>query len=218
MHTNLRSFIDTLRRENEIVEISARVDPYLEIAEIHRRVIERSGKALLFTNVQGSSFPVITNLFGTVKRIDLAFGNGPKQFVARAVEAVESLLPPRPSTMWKFRDIGVKALKLGLRKTSRAPVLEMSQSPVDLDAIPFLQLWPEDGGFFNTLPLVYTESPATRKHNLGIYRMQRFDAGSTGMHWQIGKGGGFHYHEAEERNEALPVTVFMGGPPALILA
>ncbi|PYS85951.1 MAG: hypothetical protein DMF62_17550 [Acidobacteria bacterium] len=81
-----------------------------------------------------------------------------------------------------------------------------------------LQLWPDDGGHFNTLGLVYTESPTTKKHNLGIYRMQRYDKHSTGMHWQIGKGGGFHYFEAEERNEPLPVTVFMGGPPALMLS
>ena len=38
------------------------------------------------------------------------------------------------------------------------------------------------------------------------------------MHWQIGKGGGFHYAVAEARGEALPVTVFLGGPPALILS
>jgi UbiD family decarboxylase len=97
-------------------------------------------------------------------------------------------------------------------------VLESRQTSVDLEAIPFLQLWHEDGGHFNTLPLVYTESPSTGKHNLGIYRMQRYDKRSTGMHWQIGKGGGFHYYEAEQRNESLPVSVFLGGPPALIIS
>ncbi|HEX8116399.1 MAG TPA: UbiD family decarboxylase domain-containing protein, partial [Pyrinomonadaceae bacterium] len=71
---------------------------------------------------------------------------------------------------------------------------------------------------FFTLPLVYTEHPATRKHNLGMYRMQRHDAQTTGIHWQIHKGGGFHYHEAERMGQTLPVTVFLGGPPALILA
>src|SRR5262249_14427488 len=76
----------------------------------------------------------------------------------------------------------------------------------------------KDGGFFNTLGLVYTESPNSGKHNLGIYRMQRYDKVTTGMHWQIGKGGGFHYYEAEQRSEPLPVTVYMGGPPALILS
>jgi UbiD family decarboxylase len=218
MHRDLRSFLQTLRTENEIVEISAEVDPYLEIAEIHRRVIDTQGKALLFTNVKGSKFPVATNLFGTVKRIELAFGNKPQEFVKRAVEMVESIVPPTPKKLWHYRDIGLTALKLGTKRTRNAPVLETQQTTVDLEAIPFLQLWPEDGGHFNTLPLVYTESPTSGKHNLGIYRMQRYDKTTTGMHWQIGKGGGFHYHEAEERNESLPVTVFLGGPPALIIS
>ena len=218
MHRNLRTFIDALRRENEIVEISAEVDPCLEIAEIHRRVIAQQGKALLFTNVKGSSFPVVSNLFGTVKRIDLAFGKRPLEFVKRAVEVAESLLPPTLGKLWGFRDIGRSGMKIGTRSVGNAPVLEKRQSAVDLEAIPFLQLWHEDGGYFNTLPLVYTESAATGKHNLGIYRMQRYDTATTGMHWQIGKGGGFHYFEAEQRNESLPVTVFLGGPPALMLS
>lgn len=218
MHRNLRSFIDTLRKQNELAEISAAVDPYLEIAEIHRRVIERQGSALLFTNVKGSEFPVVTNLFGTVKRIELAFGRKPLEFVRRAVELPEILLPPKFGELWKYRDLGFSALKLGTKRVRNAPVLEAKQTPVDLEQIPFLQLWHEDGGHFNTLPLVYTESPTTGKHNLGIYRMQRYGKTTTGMHWQIGKGGGFHYFEAEQQNRSLPVTAFLGGSPAMMLA
>lgn len=218
MHKNLRTFIEALRRENEIVEIGAEVDPYLEIAEIHRRVIEEQGKALLFTNVKGSAFPVVTNLFGTVKRIDLAFSKKPQDFVRRAVEMVEVLLPPKPKKLWEYRDMGLTALKLGTKRVSRAPVLESMQRPANLEELPLLQLWHEDGGHFITLPLVYTESPTSGKHNLGMYRIQRYDQTSAGIHWQIGKGGGFHYFEAEQRNEALPVTIFLGGSPAMILA
>jgi UbiD family decarboxylase len=87
-----------------------------------------------------------------------------------------------------------------------------------LDQLPVLTTWQEDGGPFITLPLVYTENPVTKKHNLGVYRMQVYDSVSTGLHWQIQKGGGFHYAEAERANQPLPVTVFLGGPPALILA
>ena len=218
MHKNLRTYIESLRRENEIVEISAEVDPYLEIAEIHRRVIDAQGKALLFRNVKGSSFPVVTNLFGTRKRIDLAFGKKPLDFVRRAVHAAENLLPPKLGKLWEYRDLAFSAAKFGTKNIANAPVLKARQQQVDLEKLPFLQLWHEDGGHFVTLPLVYTESPTTGKHNLGIYRMQRYDAASTGMHWQIGKGGGFHYFEAEQRNEPLPVTVFLGGAPAMILS
>ena len=167
MHKNLRSFIDALRRENDLVEIEAEVDPYLEIAEIHRRVIESRGAALLFKNVKGSRFPVVTNLFGTVKRIDLAFSSKPQEFVRRAVEMIEVLLPPNPKKLWEYRDMGLAALKMGTKKVRRAPVLDVTQNPADLEELPLLQLWHEDGGHFITLPLVYTESPTTGKHNLG---------------------------------------------------
>ena len=218
MHKNLRSFLALLKKEDEIVEVNAEVDPYLEIAEIHRRVIEQKGKALLFRNVKGSEFPLVTNLFGTNKRIDLAFGTRPQEFVRRAVKFAESIIPPRVSTLWNYRDIGRTGLKLGTKRVRHAPVMEKSQPQVDLGKIPLIQLWHEDGGFFFTLPLVYTESPVSGKPNLGIYRMQRYDERTTGMHWQIGKGGGFHYFEAEQKEQSLPVTVFLGGPPALIIS
>ncbi len=218
MHRNLRTFIDSLRKENEIIEISAEVDPYLEIAEIHRRVIDEQGKALLFKNVKGSAFPVVTNLFGTNKRIDLAFGAKPLEFIKRAVHAAENLLPPKPHKLWEYRDLAFSALKFGTKNTRRAAVLEQKQSVVDLEKLPLLQLWHEDGGHFITLPLVYTESPTSGKHNLGMYRIQRYDATTTGIHWQIAKGGGFHYFEAEQKGNSLPATIFLGGAPAMILS
>jgi UbiD family decarboxylase len=218
MHRNLRSYLELLRRERDILEVSAEVDPHLELAEIHRRIIEREGPALLFNKVKGSPYPVVTNLFGTVRRIELAFGPRPEEFVRRAVHVAESLLPPKPSALWQQRTLALEALKLGTRRVRRAPVAEVVDRPARLDELPVLTTWQEDGGPFFTLPLVYTERPMTHKHNLGIYRMQRFDARTTGMHWQIHKGGGFHYHEAEALNRSLPVTVFLGGPPALILS
>src|SRR5215204_2894796 len=218
MQKNLRTFIETLRKENDLTEIETEVDPYLEIAEIHRRVIDEQGKALLFKNVKGSKYSVVTNLFGTAKRIDLAFGKKPQELVKKAVEAVEVLLPPKPRELWNYRDLAFSALKLGTKKVRRAPVLEVCDQPANLEELPLLQLWHEDGGHFITLPLVYTESPSSGKHNLGMYRIQRFDKTSTGIHWQIGKGGGFHYFEAEQKGADLPVTISLGGSPAMILA
>jgi 4-hydroxybenzoate decarboxylase subunit C len=218
MHRNLRTFLDLLKREKEIVTIETEVDPYLELAEVHRRVIEQGGPALLFTRVKGSRFPVVTNLFGTKRRIELAFGPKPANVVRELVQVAEALLPPRPRELWQHRSLAVEVLKLGTRNTSTSPVTEVVDRPARLDELPVLTTWQEDGGPFITLPLVYTENPITGKHNLGIYRLQVHDAQSTGLHWQIQKGGGFHYTEAERLNQPLPVTVFLGGPPALILA
>src|SRR5687768_11085873 len=218
MHRNLRSFLDLLRRENDLLTIEAEVDPYLELAEIHRRVIERGGSALLFQRVKGSNFPVVTNLFGTQKRIELAFGKRPEQFVKEMVSVAETLIPPNPSKLWRHRKLGFEFLRLGTRKVSRAPVIENVMQPARLDHLPVITTWQEDGGPFITLPLVYTEHPTTKQHNLGIYRMQVYDAESAGLHWQIQKGGGFHYHAAEQLGQPLPVTVFLGGPPALLVS
>ncbi|SEN56277.1 menaquinone biosynthesis decarboxylase, SCO4490 family [Lihuaxuella thermophila] len=218
MHTNLRTFIEQLRRENDLVEIHAPVDPHLELAEIHRRVIAEEGPALLFTNVKGSSFPVITNLFGTSKRVDLAFGPRPEQLMKQIVELMHKLMPPTPKALWSERKLIADLLKVGLKTVPahQAPALECRQEEVDLTRLPVITSWQEDGGPFITLPLVYTQHPVTGQHNLGMYRMQIFDKQTTGMHWQIHKGGGFHHHEAEKRNQDLPVRVHLGGPPALI--
>jgi UbiD family decarboxylase len=215
---DLRAFLAQLRRDGDLTEVAAPVDARLEAAEIHRRVIAAGGPALLFTNVEGAAFPLATNLFGTARRAELAFGARPLRLVRRLVELAQTLLPPTPAKLWGARDLGREALRLGTSQRRSGPVIDVVTDDVRLDRLPILTTWPEDGGPFVTLPLVYTESPEGKGHNLGMYRLHVHDRRTTGMHWQIGKGGGFHYAVAEARGEALPVTVFLGGPPALTLA
>ncbi|MCF6290838.1 MAG: UbiD family decarboxylase [Desulfobacterales bacterium] len=215
---NLRNFLDILQKNDQLLIIDSEMDPYLEIAEIHRRVIARRGPALLFTNVKGSSFPVTTNLFGTGERLELAFGRRPLDFVRDLVNLVEHLMPPKMSTLWQARPLLGQGLRVGLKSTKNAPVMECCMQPARLSELPMLTSWHSDGGPFVTLPLIYTEHPDGRGHNLGMYRIQRYDDVTTGIHWQIHKGGGYHYHAAEQRNQPLPMTLFIGGPPALMLA
>ena len=135
------------------------------------------------------------------------------------IGAMDRVLPPTPKAIWGEKNLIWDMLKVGMKEvpSSGAPILQACKRENPLAGLPAITSWQDDGGPFITLPLVYTEHPEHRKqHNLGMYRMQIFDDCTTGMHWQIHKGGGFHYHEAEKRNEALPVSVFLGGPPALI--
>ena len=215
---DLRAFLDRLRRDRDLVEITVPVDRSLEAAEIHRRVVAAGGPALLFSNVGDADFPLVTNLFGTARRAELAFGERPQRLIRRLVDVVETALPPTAATLWGARDLAADLLRVGVRRGRRGPVTDVVTENVRLDRLPAMTTWPDDGGPFITLPLVFTEHPDGRGHNLGMYRLQIYDACSTGMHWQIGKGGGFHYRVAETRDVALPVTVFLGGPPALTLA
>jgi 4-hydroxybenzoate decarboxylase subunit C len=216
--SDLRTFLDRLVRDGDLVTIEVPVDPCLEAAEIHRRVIAAGGPALLFTNVKGSRFRLAMNLFGTARRAELAFGERPLRLIKRVVHLAETLLPPTAGKLWEARDVGLELLKVGTRRASRGPVTDHVDMDVRLDRLPVITSWHEDGGPFITLPLVYTTHPDKPAHNLGMYRMQVHDARTTGMHWQIGKGGGYHYAVAEARGQSLPVTVFLGGPPALVLS
>lgn len=215
---DLRSFIDLLHREKQLLVIDEEVDPYLEIAEIHRRVIAQGGPALLFNKVKGSTFPVVTNLFGSAKRLELAFGKRPQNFVRDLVILTESIMPLKAKKLWDNRQLFMDGLKIGLKEKKYGPILENCQIPPRLSSLPMLTSWHSDGGAFVTLPLVYTEHPEGKGHNLGMYRIQRFDDETTGIHWQIHKGGGYHYHAAEQLGQALPMTLYIGGPPALMLA
>jgi UbiD family decarboxylase len=215
---DLRAFLDRLRRDGDLAVVEAPVDPRLEVAEVHRRVIAAGGPALLFTHPLDSAFPLVTNLFGTARRAEAAFGEKPLRLIRRLVSLSQDLLPPTLPALWGARDVAWETLRIGSRRIREGPVMERISRKVDLGRLPVLTSWPDDGGPFITLPLVFTEHPDGRGHNLGIYRLQVYDRRTTGMHWQIGKGGGFHYAAAEARQQSLPATVYLGGPPALMLA
>ncbi len=215
---DLREFLSALSREGELATVEAECDPRLEIPEIHRRTVEAQGPALFFRRPKGSAFPAVTNLFGTRKRIDLAFGPRPAEFIRTAARALTEGALPTASSLWRFRSLIGQLLRVGTVNARRAPVLEVVETDVDLTRLPALTQWPGDAGPFLTFALVYTEHPERSESNLGIYRMQVHGPALTGMHWQIGKGGGFHYDVAEKSGKPLPLTTYLGGPPALMLA
>lgn len=215
---DLRSYLDLLKRDGDLLVIDEEVDPYLEIAEIHRRVIAKGGPALYFSKVKSSRFPVVTNLFGTNRRLEQAFGLKPQKFVQDMVHLIENIMPLSAGKLWQSRQLLFDGLKIGLKTRPTGPILENCQSPAKLSSLPMLTSWHSDGGPFVTLPLVYTEHPGGKGHNLGMYRIQQHDDTTTGIHWQIHKGGGYHYHEAEKLNQSLPLTLYIGGPPALMLS
>ena len=97
---NLREHLARLREHGELAEVRCEVDSDLEAAEIHRRVIAAGGPALLFTKVRGKAFPLATNLFGTRRRVELAFGDRGPEIIAQVAKLPEELMPPTLGKLW----------------------------------------------------------------------------------------------------------------------
>jgi UbiD family decarboxylase len=215
---DLRSFIQCLERRGELLRVTAEVDPDQEITIIQHRMLALDGPALLFEKVKGSPYRLVSNLFGTASRVQRVFGRPPAEVAGELTALAERMMPPTLSALWRSRKTLRWCHQARLRDCRTGPVMEEIQAPPRLTRLPCLTCWPLDGGPFFTLPLVHTVDPETGQGNLGIYRMQRYDDASTGMHWQIEKGGGFHFRKACRMQKPLPISVFLGGPPALTLA
>jgi 4-hydroxy-3-polyprenylbenzoate decarboxylase len=180
------------------------------------RVVRADGPALVFERVRGSRFPIAANVLGSARRCAWALGEEPEAIGERLLATAERMLPPTPRALWEARRTLVGGRNFRTRRSRRAAWRE---SPgLTLADLPVLTCWPGDGGPFITFPLVLTAHPETGHRNLGIYRMHVYDDRTTGMHWQIMKGGGYHYAEAERLNLDLPVAVALGADPITLLA
>lgn len=214
---DLQTFLGHLERQEELRRVRVEVDSALEITEIATRVVREEGPALLFERVQGSSYPLAINIFGSRRRIEMALGREPGAIGEELASLVERLNPPSARAFWSAKGTLRRMLSMRTSKGRGAPCQEVEEAP-DLDRLPALTCWPGDGGRFITFPLVLTEDPETHRRNLGIYRMHVFGPDRTGMHWQVQKGGGFHYYRAERLGRPLEVAVVLGGDPALMLS
>jgi 4-hydroxy-3-polyprenylbenzoate decarboxylase len=214
---DLRSFIAALEQRGDLRRVRAEVDPYLEVSEIVQRVIREDGPALIFERPKGSGFPLVMNLFGAARRVELALGREPRAIGAELVKAIQRLNPPSLGAAWRSREFLARARFLRPRVVRRAPVQQVIEPPA-LDRLPNLTSWPRDGGPFITFGPTLTQDPVTGRRNFGLYRLQVFGPAETGMHWQSLKGGRGHHFEAERLGRKLPTAVVLGGDPLTMLS
>lgn len=220
-YRSLQACVQDLQQHGQLIKIDEPIDPNLEAAEIQRRVYAAGGPALLFANVKGCKFPMVSNLFGTIERTRFLFRD--------SLEAVRHLVELKidPSELAKhpFRYLGLPRTlwSMWIRKARSGPITECQTT---IDQLPQLKSWPDDGGAFITLPQVYTEHPDHRgfkNSNLGMYRVQLSGNDyvpnrEIGLHYQIHRSIGVHHAAAIQRGEKLPVNIFVGGPPAMTLS
>ncbi len=213
----LGEFVRYLESVGELHRVKAPVDPHLEITEIATRALKEQKPALLFENVKGSHFPLAINVLASQRRVELALGKHPDELGEELINFVEQAMPPKLNVLWRHRAMVRKFLAARPKRIARGISQEVVEEP-NLDSLPIQTCWPEDGGRFVTLGQVFTYDPLDQRRNVGIYRMHVYDRRTTGMHWQIQKGGGFHYARAEQRQQDLEVAVALGTDPALLLA
>ena len=219
---DLREFINALESRGMLKRIKTPVDCNLEITEITDRVSKMEGKknvALLFENVKGYDMPVLMNAFGSMERLALAFGVNDIEEIPN--ELREILRLPYISLQNKMDLIHIiptakRAINFP-KYVKKAPCQEVviTDNPT-LDKFPILKCWPQDGGPFITLPLVFTRNPKTGKRNVGMYRLQKYDGQTTGMHWHLHKDGASNYRAYQEMGkDKIEVAVAIGTDPVI---
>ena len=216
-YRTLGDFARHLETLGELHRIKAEVDPELEVSEIAVRALREKRPALLFENVKGAKFPLAMNLLATERRIELALGKHPDQLGEALIHFVEAAMPPKPKLIFEHWPMVKRFLAARPKKSGRALSQEIVAEP-NLAHLPIQKCWPDDGGRFITLGQIFTYDPRDGKRNVGMYRMQVYDERTTGMHWQIQKGGGFHYYQAQKLKREFEIAVALGTDPALLLA
>jgi 4-hydroxy-3-polyprenylbenzoate decarboxylase len=220
-YADLRDFLARLDKAGELRHDAAKVDPYLEVTEIVQRVTRAQGPALLFDDVLGSAMPLAINVFGTQRRMAMALGVDSLDDIGARIG--DLIKPQLPHGFAGMRESVGKLLSLKSvppKKVRTAPCQEVVRTgdEVDLYALPALHTWPLDGGAFLNLGLTNTRHPVEGTRNVGLYRLQRHDRRTVGMHWQIHKDSNAHHAVAERRGERLPVAIAFGCDPAVTYA
>ena len=219
--SGLNDYIRLLESKGELKRINTFIDPALEITEVTDRISKNGGPALLFEN-NGYSFPVLINAFGSDKRMSLAIGRDNLEEAGKELDHLfRKLTAPPAGTISKlsglpglFRLSGIMPERTGKKGKCQKVII---RDP-DLNMLPVLKCWPNDGGRFITLPIVHTRHPETGHTNAGMYRMQIIDKATTGMHWQLHKTGANHFEAWKNKGARMPVSVALGGDPVYTYA
>lgn len=216
-YASLRECVVDLQQHGHLVRIDHPLSGELELAAIHRRVQRRGGPALWFDRVEGTPFPCVSNLYGTLERCRFLF----RDSLERVKRAVELRADPASALRNPLRFVSapVTALLSLPRRVRRGPVLAHETT---LSQLPAIKSWPKDGGPFITLPQVLSLPPGSRRvmsSNVGMYRIQLSGNDyvpdrEVGLHYQIHRGIGVHHTAAVQAGQRLPVSIFVGGPPA----
>jgi 4-hydroxy-3-polyprenylbenzoate decarboxylase len=227
--SDLRAFVAFLEERDQLVRIREPVSVRHEITEIHRRVLQEGGPALLFEQAvqpdgQLAKMPVLVNLFGTVERVAWSLGVEPDGLRSLG-QAIAELREPRPpqnlADAWSKIPLAKAALSMRPKEASGGKRMVLTEGDVDLGQLPIQICWPGEPAPLITWPLVVTRPPDSTHvddYNVGVYRMQVLGRDRAIMRWLAHRGGARHHHRWKAIGEPMPVAVVIGADPSTILS
>ena len=224
-YKDLREFLAYLESIGELKRITHPVSPYLEMTEISSRVLKNAGPALLFEHPKGHSIPVLTNLFGTQKRIALALGTDQVSKLREIGKLLAYLKEPEPpkglKDAWDKMPILKQVLKMSPKIVKNAPCQQViiEKNDINFHELPIQTCWPDDAAPLVTWGLTITSSIRKERLNLGIYRQQIIGKNKLIMRWLHHRGGALDYQAwcQKHPDKPFPVCVALGADPATTL-
>lgn len=194
---DLRQFLSHLEKTGDVVRVREQVDVRYEIGAITRRAATLGSPAPYFANVRSFETPVVTNLFGTRRRIAAALQTDVRELTQewrkRTVNTIEPVV-----------------VKDGPCKENivRGDRVDLMQFPIPI----FNDL---DGGPFITAGCHISEDPQTGVRNVGIYRNQVHGPRTLGILAAPYRHLILH---AKSNGGRIPVAIAIGVQPTVFLA
>lgn len=218
---DLREYVESLEKIDQLRRIKTRVSVDLEIAEILRRVMYKNeGPAVLFENVEGYKIPVLGNAFGSLRRLKIALDMENFEEIGERMSALTRLKIPQ-GLLNKFKMLPKlsEIADYGPKSVNSGPITEVIEtSNPSLDILPIIKSFPKDSGRFITFGITVTKNPETQIRNMGVYRLQVIDSKKAIMHWQIHKRGALHYEMNKENSQKTEVAIVIGADPATVFS
>jgi len=220
MKSLLENYIKVLKENNQLIIIDEEIDPDLEMASAHLHHFKHGNKAVFFKNVKRTRYSALSNLFGSIERSKLIFGD--------SLDDVKKIIQLKNDPRIILKN-PINTLRLLLKSRLLFPKkvsFPKSFKEIKIQDLPLIKCWPKDGGAFITLPQVYSEdidSPGVMNSNLGMYRIQLNGNEyvlnkEIGLHYQIHRGIGVHQQKSNMKKQPLKVSIFIGGHPAHTLS
>ncbi|MBV8502867.1 MAG: UbiD family decarboxylase [Paucibacter sp.] len=229
-YRDLRDFLHGLEGLGELRRVTEPISPHLEVTALSDRVLRAEGPALLFENPVGHKMPLLTNLFGTPRRVALGMGAQSLAELREVGQVLASLKEPEPPR--GLKDVG-KLVEMAKALWDMKPAQvrkaacqqEVFEGPdVDLGRLPIQTCWPGDVAPLITWGLVITRGPQgvakpRGRQNLGIYRQQLIARNQLIMRWLAHRGGALDFRDFALTNpgKPFPIAVALGADPATIL-